>query len=312
MATPAQTLAPNYRTIVTALRIFRPVVPTPDNVPLLRNRTQEWISRWTLPASTDIVKEESKPEWKVFEPLARHKNHVFYLHGGGLVFYSVEDFKSLLAYLACKSGCAVTAFHYAKAPEHTPQEIIGSLVASFEQRLAEIPSEEPIVLAGDSIGGYIALYLALRRFPEKFARLVMIYPVLDVHHQRPSYLKYGRGYCLNADMMGWFQSLWSTGTPYTENQNSKEFSPFALTARDCQILPQTVVVSAEMDVLRDEALEWCSDLQARQLPIEHHHLPNLAHDFCLYAGAIPEARSAVDLIAGKLNLNFFSRASESQ
>src|SRR5436309_5177482 len=167
MATPVQSLAPSYRTIVTALRIFRPVVPTPDNVPLLRNRTQEWISRWTLPASTDVVEEESRPGWKVFRPLAEIKNHVFYLHGGGLVFYSVEDFKSLMAHFAGKSGCAVTAFHYAQAPEHAPQEIIGRIVAGFEQRLAELPSEEPIVLAGDSIGGYIALYLALRRFPER-------------------------------------------------------------------------------------------------------------------------------------------------
>ena len=138
MTTPVQSLAPSYRTIVTALRIFRPVVPTPDNVPLLRNRTQEWISRWTLPASTDVVEEESRPGWKVFRPLAEIKNQVFYLHGGGLVFYSVEDFKSLMAHFAGKSGCAVTAFHYAQAPEHAPQEIIGRIVANFEQRLAEL------------------------------------------------------------------------------------------------------------------------------------------------------------------------------
>ncbi len=308
MATPAQALAPSYRTIVTALRIFRPVVPTAENVSLVRNRTQEWISRWTLPASTEVVAEESSSRWKVFRPRAEIGNQVFYLHGGGLVFYSVEDFKSLMAHFAYKSGCAVTAFHYAKAPEHAPQEIIDHLVASFEQRLAELPPEEPIVLAGDSIGGYMALYLALRRFPERFSRLVLIYPVLDLHHQRPSYVKYGRGYCLNADMMGWFQSLWSNEmqareTQHSENAIPEAFSPFALTERDYRALPQTIVVSAEMDVLRDEALEWCSDLQARQFPIEHHHLSNLAHDFCLYAGAIPEARLAVDLISSKLNLH---------
>ena len=307
MSTSAQSLAPSYRTIVAALRVFRPVVPTLDTVALVRNRTQEWISRWRLPASTETTKEESRPGWKLFQPLAEPQNHVFYLHGGGLVFYSVEDFKSLMTHFSCKSGCAVTAFHYAKAPEHAPDEIINRIVANFEERLAELSPEQPIVLAGDSIGGYIALYLALRRFPGRFARLALIYPVLDLHHQRPSYIKYGRGYCLNADMMSWFQSLWRTG-----NGNLEEFSPFCLTERDCQNLPPTVVVSAEMDVLRDEAIEWCSDLTNRLLPIEHHHIPNLAHDFCLYAGVIPEARAAVDLIAGKLNLNAFRPASKSQ
>jgi acetyl esterase/lipase len=96
-------------------------------------------------------------------------------------------------------------------------------------------------------------------------------------------------------MMSWFQSFWHEG-------QKSEFAPFSLSASDRANLPPTVVISAEADVLRDEAFDWCEYLHANGMPVEHQHMPNLAHDFCLYAGAIPEARAAVDLIACQLRL----------
>src|SRR5205809_1767511 len=99
--------------------------------------------------------------------------------------------------------------------------MVDVLASRIEQRLTEVPPGQEIVFAGDSIGGYIALYMALRRFPGRFARLVLIYPVLDLSMQRPSYITYGRGYCLNAEMMSWFQSFWHEG-------QKSEFAPFSL------------------------------------------------------------------------------------
>jgi acetyl esterase/lipase len=289
----SNTLAPAYRNIVAGLRLFRPTVPTSATLPQLRAKTSEWISHWRLPLPGNVSQEEDWERWTIFKPAAEARGHVFYLHGGGLVFYSVEDFSSLMAYLAAASGCTLTALRYAKAPEHAPHEIVELLVSSIKKRFAELPAGEPVTLAGDSIGGYIALLLALRRLPGRFRRLILIYPVLDVDHQRASYVTYGRGYCLNADMMRWFQSLW-------HGQDAGSFSPFRLTDADISHLPETLVVSAEMDILRDEAFEWCADLRARNLPVIHHHMPTLAHDFCLHAGAVPEARAAIDFIASQL------------
>ena len=314
------TLAPGYRNIVAALRLYRPAVPSLDALPQQRAKASDWISRWRLPLTTGIAREESYDGWKIFKSAQQAAGHVLYLHGGGLVFYSVEDFSSLMAHFAFTSGCDVTAFQYPKAPEHRPHEIVDLVSAKIEQRLSQLAGNEQIVMAGDSIGGYLALYFALRRFPGKFKRLVLIYPVLDLDQQRPSYLAYGRGYCLNADMMAWFQSLWHTApqksadspsgaevwSQVEQNANNgasdgmEEFSPFSLTGSDVQNLPQTVVVSAEMDILRDEAHEWSTALQGRNLPVQHRQMSGLAHDFCLYGGAVPEARAAVDFIASQL------------
>jgi acetyl esterase/lipase len=295
MATSA--LAPGYRNIVAALRLFRTSVPNRDEAPSLRTKTSAWITRWRLPDNSSAAAQEDIPGGRIFRTTGEPAGHVFYLHGGGLVFYSVDDFSSLMAHFAARSGCTITAFEYLKAPEHGVPEIVEMIAANMERRLRDLPTNDRLVLAGDSIGGYMALYLALRRFPKRFARLVLIYPVLDLHSQRPSYIAYGRGYCLNADMMGWFQSLW-----HPRDGGGDEFSPFRLNEADQENLPGTVVISAEMDILRDEAFDWCSYLQAGKLPVKHHPMANLAHDFCLYAGAIPEARAAVDFVASQLCL----------
>ena len=97
--------------------------------------------------------------------------------------------------------------------------------------------------------------------------------------------------------MSWFQSFW-----HNQRDPEHEFTPFSLTASDRRNLPPVVVFSAEADVLRDEAFDWCQYLRAQELPVEHHHMPNLAHDFCLYAGKIEEAHTAVNLIANQFRL----------
>lgn len=289
-------LAPGYQTVMAALRLFRPKVPSMAEVAQVRARVSSWIERQRLPYCGRAIQYESL-EWRIFKNSENPRSHVFYVHGGGLVFYSVEDFSSLMEQFAMDSDCEVTAFHYPKAPEHGAYEILEAIAVQAGRRLAEIPTGRPVIFAGDSIGAYIALYLVLRRFPQRFDRLVLIYPVLDLSIQRPSYTIYGRGYCLNAEMMTWFQSFWQTG-----KKGADELAPFCLPAEDRRNLPPVVVFSAEADVLRDEAFDWCEYLRDNHLSVEHHHMPDLAHDFCLYAGKIPEARAAVDLIASQFQL----------
>ncbi len=292
---PAGTLAPGYRSVVTALRVFRAGVPDIAAVPQARAKASAWIERQRLPLSGKSLQQDF-PGWRTFKSSNNPQSHVFYVHGGGLVFYSVEDFSSLMEEFAVAGDCEITAFHYPKAPEHSTEEILDAVAAQARRRLEEIPSGKPIIFAGDSIGAYIALYLVLRRLPQRFARLVLIYPVLDLYTQRPSYATYGRGYCLNAEMMTWFQSFW-----HREKNGASDLKPFCLTVEERRNLPPVVLISAEVDVLRDEAFEWCEYLQSRGLSVEHRHMPELAHDFCLYAGKIPEARAAVGLIAGRFH-----------
>jgi acetyl esterase len=75
------------------------------------------------------------------------------------------------------------------------------------------------------------------------------------------------------------------------------FDPFALSDGDLARLPACSVVTSGCDVLRDEGLAWVSHLADRSVTVRHQHFPDLPHDFCLYAGKLDSARSAVSEIA---------------
>jgi acetyl esterase/lipase len=208
-----------------------------------------------------------------------------------LVFYSLRDYSGVASHLAVWSKHVVTAFAYPTAPEHAVDDILEVLDHSISRQLSDLPGDATIVLAGDSIGAYVALYLAVRRQERPFARVVLINPVLDVSGQRPSYVTYGTGYPLTTQVMTWFQSLWR------ESQLLRDFDPFGLSPEDRGALPNLTLYSAEFDVLRDEAFDWASEMRQSGVQLVHRHFPNLSHDFCLHAGAIREARDAVRSIA---------------
>lgn len=301
VATPAYpaALAPGFRNPFALLARFRRPGPGPEHVTALRRDTSRWIERYRLPASDAVTVEDRRDGrgggWQVFRPRdVTGTAEVFYLHGGGLVFYSLEDYGSLLAHWAATGACAVTGFDYPKAPEHGFEDILARVETAVAARLAELAPSAPVVLAGDSVGAYMALWLARRRRPRRFTRLVLLYPVLDVDGQRPSYGVHGTGYPLTAEMMTWFQRLCRA------RGGAAVFDPFGLGPRDWEAMPEVRVFSAELDVLRDEAFDWVAYATARGHAVVHRHFADLPHDFCLYAGAVPEARAAAHVVGRHL------------
>lgn len=292
-------LAAGYRNLLALLRVLGRNTPGRERLDELRAATSRWIAQCRLPVEPDVrmidATAPGRSGWRVFIPRdAANAPHLFYFHGGGLVFHSLDDFGTLLAHLAASSGHVVTAFAYPTAPETALDDIVDVLAGGLERRLAEVSRQTPLVAAGDSIGAYLALYLALRRHPRRFGRLVLLYPVLDVERQRPSYAAYGTGYALGAEMMEWFQSLCRS------SRLSSGFDPFCLSAAEREILPPVSLFSAEFDVLRDEAFDWAAYLRRHRADVAHHHFRDLCHDFCLHAGVVQEARSAVQVIARHL------------
>lgn len=216
--------------------------------------------------------------------------YVYYVHGGGLVYYSAAVFQPFLRALATGLRAPVEAFDYLKAPEHTVEESVARLGDDVAARCRG-PATRPLALAGDSIGGLLALYLAVRLLPGTFARTVLIYPVLDLRTERDSYRAYGEGYFLDRDAMRRFKAILA---PFFA---ARDFDPFALAAGDLARLPACSVVTSGCDVLRDEGLAWVAHLAERSVPVRHRHFPDLPHDFCLYGGRLDSARSAVAEIA---------------
>lgn len=289
-------LAPEFQKLASLMRLYRGTVPAKEALPAARLSRSKWVGRHQLeelrPVRTRDCVRDGRRLWRTFAPSRMNEaTAVFYLHGGGLVFYSVKDFDATLRHFAVRSECEITAFEYLKAPEHTFDEIAGDLVRSVKARLTRCRPSQRLVIAGDSIGGYLAALLCLGVLKNRFGRLVLSYPVLDVRCQRPSYERYGRGYFLDAEMMRWFQQLCEAG------EASRAVDLFAMTPEQLSVLPEVHLFSCEYDVLRDEAMDWVRYLRAHGKRAVQHHFEEMPHDFCLYAGAVPQARQAIGRIA---------------
>jgi len=100
---------------------------------------------------------------------------VFYFHGGGYAFGSPRTHERIGRAFAQRTGFQVVVPKYPLAPEHCwPAQLEAALVATQSV-------EGPIVLAGDSAGGHLALVTALElgRLGKQVAGLVLFSPNTD-------------------------------------------------------------------------------------------------------------------------------------
>lgn len=270
------------------LALARKIMAVPASTgSLVRDRAnaERWIARFggaAEPGGDPVIRPADE---------AATGPYVLYVHGGGMVYYSAATFRPFLRQLADALHAPVEAFDYLKAPEHPVEQSVRRLGEQVADRCRALAGR-PLVLAGDSVGGLLALYLSLRVLPGVVSRVVLIYPVLDLRTERGSYSTFGEGYFLDRAAMRQFKALLE---PFF---SARGFDPFALSDEDLAALPACSVVTSGCDVLRDEGLAWVGQLAGRSVPVRHQHFPDLPHDFCLYAAKLASARAAVAEIAG--------------
>ncbi|MFD4375611.1 alpha/beta hydrolase fold domain-containing protein [Streptomyces sp. NPDC058486] len=290
--TGTATLHPEFGRLAAARRIM--AVRGPTGSPAEdRANAERWIARFGGAADPDDgATVAAGPHSVTVRPAreAADSPWVVYVHGGGMVYYSTAVFQPFLRRLATELRSPVEAFDYLKAPEHTVEESVERLAERIASRCREL-TDRPIVLAGDSVGGLLSLYLALRVLPGVFSRVVLLYPVLDLRTERPSYRDFGEGHFLDRDVMRLFTSFLA---PFFA---ARDFDPMDLAEDDLARLPDCSIATAGCDVLRDEGLAWAEFMAARSPGLRHRHFPDLPHDFCLYAGRLASAGSAVTEIA---------------
>lgn len=256
-----------------------------------RQRVARWIANVSAPlcGRTEITGQVRRfiPE------TLRSAEPIFYLHGGGLVYYSTEVFSAFLSALAHSSGREIRAFDYPKAPETPMAEIVGHLEQQLSAELNQVDAAP--CLMGDSIGGLLTLWFAGTPFAQAFSQIHLLYPVVAGHHDFDSFQHYGEGYLLDAAILRWFAEHW---LPWCRQQRFNPLAP----DYDFSKLPPVVLHTAGYDVLADEGFAFAALARQAGVLLQHHHHPALPHDFCLYAGKLASSREAVEQIAAALNI----------
>ena len=226
---------------------------------------------------------------------------LLYLHGGGWVMGGIDFVDSPLRALVNRSGAVICSLGYRLAPETPFPGPLEDVLAAISWLVGKGPAlgadEERIVVGGDSAGGNLAAAAALAarggRGPRP-AGQVLIYPVMNFDFDTASYREHAEGFGLTRESMRWY---WDCYAP-TEARSDPLAAP--LRAPDLAGLPPALVISAEHDVLRDEAESYARRLESAGVPTTLSRYDGMVHGFFRLAGAVDAGDALIDEIAGWL------------
>lgn len=205
-----------------------------------------------------------------------------YLHGGGMIMGSVPLYDPLLRLLASRSEVALLAPDYRLAPEHphpTPVEDCYAALTWAAEHAAELNIDPArIGVAGDSAGGGLAAGVALLardRGGPSLARQILIYPMLDDRNTVvPDPVPAPLIWSYDDNITGW-------GALLGDAVGGDSVSPYAAPARVADVagLPPTYVMVGDMDIFRDEDIEYAARLAKAGVPVEFHLFAGAPHGF---------------------------------
>jgi cation diffusion facilitator CzcD-associated flavoprotein CzcO/acetyl esterase/lipase len=212
---------------------------------------------------------------------------VLFLHGGAYCVGSPRTHRALAAWLARDSGLPVVVPDYRLAPEHPFPAALDDALAAYDALIAQ----GPVLIAGDSAGGGLALALAVqvrdtgRPAP---AGLALLSPWVDLRPgQQPADVP-GEA-MLSAD---WMQACARhyAGTA----TDDPRVSPLLA---DLRGLPPVLVQCGTDELLQGQSRALADALTAAGVQATLDEVPHRWHVFQLHAGQLPSANAAVSRIA---------------
>lgn len=207
---------------------------------------------------------------------------MLFLHGGGWATEHVENYERVCSRMAQATGQTVAAVEYRLAPEHKfPTGLMDCYAVARALYTHPDTKPEDITLIGDSAGGNLAAALSIMardrgEFMPK--RQILIYPAVNNDYSENSpYLsvrRYGTEYLLTAGKMRDYINFYASAE---EDKRSKYLAPLMET--DYSNQPDTLILTAECDPLRDEGEEYGRRLKEAGNQVEIHRIQDALHGF---------------------------------
>ena len=220
------------------------------------------------------------------EPVEGEKYPVLlFFHGGGWVTESVENYDRVCSRMAQSTGHIVMSVEYRLAPEYrfpVPlEDCYAAAKALYTGHLVLPADPDRITIIGDSAGGNLAAAVCLKaRDTGDFApkKQILIYPAVSNCYTKKSPYKSvqenGQDYLLTAVKMEDYLKLYESST---EDRQNPYFAP--ILAKDLSHMPETLILTAEFDPLRDEGEEYGRRLKKANNYVEIHRIPDALHGY---------------------------------
>lgn len=211
---------------------------------------------------------------------------VFYIHGGGWVMGDETTHDRLIRHLANDIPAAIVFPLYTLSPEAQYPRTTNDLFAVL-QYIAEHGEQYHldtgrIAVAGDSVGGNMATVMAIlakenNHRPDINFQL-LLYPVTNADFDNASYQEFAEGPWLTKKAMQWF---WQQYAPNPQSRKEIYASPLLASVQQLQGLPDTMIITDENDVLRDEGEAYARKLDKAGVNVGAVRVNGTIHDFLM-------------------------------
>ena len=215
-------------------------------------------------------------------------NHViFYIHGAGWVFGSFHTHEKLVRELSARTNSLVVFPEYTRSPEAKYPTAIEQCYFVLSHLWEILNEHAPIVkqvtlaLAGDSVGGNMAIGMLLMNKPcpiPNVQKLLLYYPVTNACFDTPSYRCFAVNYYLYRAGMQWF---WDQYAPCIADRTDITASPLRAGLDCLKNFPDTMIINGQADVLRSEGEAFGEKLRRAGANVTALRVQGTIHDFVM-------------------------------
>jgi acetyl esterase/lipase len=301
--------APGITSILDAAEVTSMTV---EGIPAFRDRVAAWLASVPPPLAVPdvsaavesvVLADGHRLRMAVYRP-ARTAGPLpafFHIHGGGMISGGI-DTERAAASLAAAIDAAVISVDYRLAPEHPhpiPVEDCYAGLAWTAGQAGRLGIDAArIVIGGESAGGGLAAATALLARDRGGPALrfqYLVYPMLDDRNDSSSALEFG------ADWPVWPREMNEVGwrALLGDRAGSVGVSPNGAPARatDLAGLPPAYIDCGDVEVFRDECIDYARRLAGAGSVVELHIWPGVFHG---WEGAAPEAAVTRQATAARL------------
>lgn len=251
----------------------------------------------------EIYIENHKIPVRIFSPEKDGKFPILlFFHGGGWVTGNIESYNKVCMNMAKLTNHIVVSVDYRLAPEHRFPAALEDCyevarILFTNEKLLNVYNDD-ITIIGDSAGGNLAAALSLMARDKKefnIKRQILIYPSTYNDHSEkspfPSIKENGKDYLLTSKRICDYMDLYMQSE---DNLSNSYFAP--LLSSDFSNQPNTLIITAEFDPLRDEGEEYGKKLREAGNVVEIYRIKEGLHGFFALPPRFPQVKLCYDII----------------
>ena len=232
---------------------------------------------------------------------------IIYCHGGSWVTGDIDDYDNICRKLSKKTRSIVVSVNYRLAPENPfpsgLNDVYNVLLWANENARSINGNPSKICLVGDSAGGNLTAavsQMARVKSGPNITSMVLIYPSTNIYAlNTKSWSNFGKNYNYTKETAEKFITLYA---PNLEDRKSAYASP--LLSDNFSKLPDTLIITAEIDPLRDEGEAYGSKLKNAGVSVISTRYKGVTHGFLSMDNITGKADKAIDEISMYIQQQF--------